>query len=499
MSFSGRRGEKWRGRGKVGDSSVVSHVSQQKKSTLKGVENDFDRFYFEVYGKKRWPVLREALCQEPLKVALYNRFCQLPFTQVTSGLARLHPKDLTQTFVPAEACDKFFLSTDTEMYASGDHLTKKKHRMKGGVEEMEHDGHIGAPVSYYFSKPPQDDFHIRGYYLFDYASALVVEQLHVGPFDRVLDLCAAPGGKSIAIAQFLTADGQLTANETLPDRCARLKRNLKDHLPLNFVPWVVTQRNGSTWHEPCRYTRVLIDAPCSSERHLLLQAGGVEPRGSHGGGWDNEGEEDEKRRNGGGGMKKRGGRGDGHLLDWQRSASGKLAVSQVALLKRGIEACCEGGRVVYSTCSISPFENDEVIAEALRTTRCVVEPVLASSASSSSSPPQEEEGEDWESQEGIHEEESTASEAGKGPVNGRYRSPHAPWISHASKASSRTFTLPPLGHPTEYGWMILPDTGDGWGPIYFAVLYKVRHEKPMQSSSEDTEEETEDGSEKEVE
>lgn len=339
-----------KGRGRGGASSAATRAQARS----------MDEYFPSVYGD-RWPALKAAMHQEPPKIALYNRFCQLPFKEVIPEgvLVRVDPESMSQAFCP---------------------VGKKAAAEGSGDEE-----HSAALIA----KPPIDEFNVRGYYLMDYASALVVDQLQVGQFDKVLDVCAAPGGKSIAIAQFLSPDAELVANEHNGERCARLRRNLLDHVPVNYVPWRVTQRNAETWHDPCAYDRVLVDAPCSSERHLLVQSRGMPV--------------------------------DSRL--WTELTSRQLAVTQRSLLQRALETCREGGRVVYSTCSISPFENDGVVREALRRTRCEIEVVKP------------------------------------------------------------TYTR--LGEPTEYGWILLPDVAEGWGPIFFCVLHKIKHERVHDGSSSD--------------
>lgn len=392
-----RRGQRHTGEVSLpGGYGSSSGASRKGKKNLSGKDSDtFDGFYSQVYGD-RWPALRQAMAEPPRKVALYNRYCQLPFTEVTHGLVRCAATEELQVYVPP---------------------------VHGDTPPAEAESLI--------AKPPLDDASIRGYYLMDLASVLAVEQLMVGPFDKVLDICAAPGGKSIAIAQYLSPDGHLTSNESKTDRCARLRRNLKDYLPSNFVQWTTTQRNGECWHSPCSFHRVLVDAPCSSERHLVHSSTrGVVSRDL-----------------------------------WSTETSRKLAQVQLSLLLRALETCQEGGRIVYGTCSISPFENDGVVAKALERTRCVVE-VIDPRAPAPTEKEEERQEDEINSMGG-----STAELSGEAP-----------------DLRSSLPRLPCFGEPTEYGWMLLPDLCEGWGPIYFAVLHKKRHEaEPSSSESEEEE------------
>ena len=90
--------------------------------------------------------------------------------------------------------------------------------------------------------------------------------------DRVLDMCAAPGGKSLLLAEAMGDAGRLVANELSPTRRAKLKTILEDCLPGEQRKHIqVTGHDATRWglHEPDHYDRVLLDAPCSSERHVL--------------------------------------------------------------------------------------------------------------------------------------------------------------------------------------------------------------------------------------
>lgn len=353
---------------------VTNRKSTNRRTTGGGSKRSktLDEYYEGIY-KDRWPALRAAMVQPPAKVALWNRFCQLPKEQALRGLERVSEAGLSELYRPI---------------------------VKDGG---------GGGAGTVMEKPPVDDFKVRAYYLLDYASALIVEQLQVGAFDYVLDVCAAPGGKSVAICQFLSPDGSLTSNEAKGDRVARLRRTLTEHVPPNFVSWKVTQRDAQTWHHPDGYTRVLVDAPCSSERHLLHQAGG----------------------------------GAVDVRDFTPESSAALAEVQRGILLRAIETCRPGGRIVYSTCSISPLENDGVVAAVLQRTRCGV----------------------------------------------RVERPARP----AEGAEVRNVLLD-LAEPTELGHLLLPDTAEGWGPMYCCVLHKVSNERLPDSESEDDDEEGEDES-----
>lgn len=168
-------------------------------------------------------------------------------------------------------------------------------------------------------------------YCLDPASALAVEQLDVRPGMRVLDLCAAPGGKSLIILNRLKTSGELVANDRSRDRRERLKKNLQHFFNSDSeVKIDVTGHDSSSWclHEKDAYDRVLLDAPCSSERHVL--------------------ESPE------------------HLKEWGKGRTERLAKDQFTMLASALDVVKVGGRIIYSTCSISPLENEEVIKKLLK-------------------------------------------------------------------------------------------------------------------------------------
>lgn len=141
-----------------------------------------------------------------------------------------------------------------------------------------------------------------------------------------LDMCAAPGGKTLILSGFLAGDSVLTANERSPERKRRLHAVLDRHVPPEIRPKI--RVTGCDAAAMCRrerdaYDRILLDAPCSSERHVMLS-----PK---------------------------------HLADWTPARPKHLAHAQWALLSCAFLLLKPGGELVYSTCSINPAENDGVV------------------------------------------------------------------------------------------------------------------------------------------
>lgn len=174
---------------------------------------------------------------------------------------------------------------------------------------------------------PRDENNLLQFYVMDLASIYVAQALAVQPGDIVLDMCAAPGGKSLILAEMMGDDGELTANELSEVRRERLKKVIQQYISRQVRDRVwVTGRDGGKFalSHPEKFDRILIDAPCSGERHLFAD--------------------------------------EAALKEWKKTRSEKLAQRQYALLTAGLIAVKSGGRIVYSTCSISPLENDQVIA-----------------------------------------------------------------------------------------------------------------------------------------
>lgn len=181
------------------------------------------------------------------------------------------------------------------------------------------------------SEISRSEENLLSYYVMDPASQFAARALEVQPGDVVLDMCAAPGGKTLILAEALREDGEIFANEMSEARRERLKKVIQQYIPRTIRDRVwVTGKDGGKFaltHKE-KFDRILVDAPCSGERHLLDS-----PK---------------------------------DLADWSPSRSEKLAQRQYALLTAALLAVKPGGRIVYSTCALSPMENDGVIARLLK-------------------------------------------------------------------------------------------------------------------------------------
>lgn len=178
---------------------------------------------------------------------------------------------------------------------------------------------------------PRDEDGLLQYYILDPASYWAAMALDVQDGDSVLDMCAAPGGKSLILAEALKFSGELIANEMSEARRQRLKKVIQQYIPRDVRDrvWVTGQDGGRfALSHAGKFDRILVDAPCSGERHLF------ETRSE----WE----------------------------AWKPSRSEKLAQRQYALLTAALLAGRAGARIVYSTCSISDLENDLVIARLLK-------------------------------------------------------------------------------------------------------------------------------------
>lgn len=166
-------------------------------------------------------------------------------------------------------------------------------------------------------------------YYMDSASIFAATALELPGEGQVLDACAAPGGKSLVLASRLPPGTRLVANELSADRRRRLKAVLDAHLGGELRARVIaTGKDAASLCRsmPAAFDAILLDAPCSSERHVL-----ADPRA---------------------------------LAEWKPSRIRGLAQRQWALLSSALIMLKSGGCLVYSTCALADEENDGVVARA---------------------------------------------------------------------------------------------------------------------------------------
>lgn len=173
------------------------------------------------------------------------------------------------------------------------------------------------------------EYHITGAqqsYFLDSASVLAALCLPLENAENLLDLCAAPGGKTLVLASRMPDDAKLSSNERSPERKHRLATVVQTCLPAEISERVITScSDGATWctrQSEC-FDHILLDAPCSSERHVI-----ADPK---------------------------------YLNTWSPSRIKTVTTEQWALLSSAYRLLSPQGILLYSTCALCPEENDGMI------------------------------------------------------------------------------------------------------------------------------------------
>lgn len=237
------------------------------------------------------------------------------------------------------------------------------------------------------------EYHITGAeksYFLDSASVLAALCLPLSDAENILDLCAAPGGKTLVLASRMPEDAKLSSNERSPERKHRLAVVVETCLPPSISERVKTScSDGATWctrQSEC-FDHILLDAPCSSERHVI-----ADPK---------------------------------YLNTWSPSRIKTVTTEQWALLSSAYRLLSPDGILLYSTCALCPEENDGMIERLYKKFN--------------------KDGDAFS----LLEPEPDPAE-----------------ISDFAKVSLPGF------EKTKYGYMIMPDTQSGAGPIYFSIIKK---------------------------
>lgn len=188
-----------------------------------------------------------------------------------------------------------------------------------------------APSGFYYdpqSRPGKHPFHEAGVYYMQEPSAMAVAALSgVRPGMRVLDLCAAPGGKSTQLASMLGGEGVLCSNEIHPARARILSQNIErmgiaNSIVMNETPQKLAERF------PMYFDTVVVDAPCSGEGMFVKEAEAVP--------------------------------------NWSEENVELCAERQREILDCAARMTAAGGALVYSTCTFAPQENEQNVLYFLR-------------------------------------------------------------------------------------------------------------------------------------
>lgn len=180
-----------------------------------------------------------------------------------------------------------------------------------------------------FSQPVYAELSFEGCesYFLDPASIVAALCLPVSGPGKILDLCAAPGGKTLVLCGTSGSNVSLYANERSPSRKNRLSKVISSSLPAELSSRVkISCGDGCVW---CRresecYAGILLDAPCSSERYVL---------------------NDKK-----------------YLDKWSPSRIKSVCAEQWALLSCAYRLLQAGGHLLYATCALCPSENDMAVS-----------------------------------------------------------------------------------------------------------------------------------------
>lgn len=188
-----------------------------------------------------------------------------------------------------------------------------------------------CPSGFYYQEadePGKHPFHQAGlYYIQEPSAMFVAETLDAKPGERVLDLCAAPGGKSTQIAVSMQNRGLLVSNEIYPKRAKSLSENIER---MGITSALVTNETPERLAEyfPGNFDKILVDAPCSGEGMFRKDPDAAQY--------------------------------------WSLDHVRECAALQSQILDHAYSMLREEGILVYSTCTFSPEEDEQMIDHFLK-------------------------------------------------------------------------------------------------------------------------------------
>lgn len=187
-----------------------------------------------------------------------------------------------------------------------------------------------------FAKARRSCTNVSSHYILNGSSVLPALVLDVQPGDRVLDACAAPGGKSLLLLQTLHPE-RLVCNDVQHSRLSRVEKTLSEFVFDLEAKWVRTgrcefmQKDARVIDAYGEFDRVLVDVPCTTDRKSVMGS-------------------------------------ENNIFKSTRVKERlQLPELQAAILANCLRLLRPGGTLVYATCSLSPVQNDGVVHMALST------------------------------------------------------------------------------------------------------------------------------------
>lgn len=277
-----------------------------------------------------WPAFSEA-CRSPLPTVLWAnplRAAMLSRLNVAQGLEAAAGVD------PSEGGASPQRKEEGERREAGGRALAARLRQRG-LEVQEVGWYPGALRVLNLDKPGNTlEFYLGLYHVQEEISLLPAVLLEACPGERILDLCAAPGGKTAQIACAMKNRGTLVANDVRPGRLRALRANCER---LGLLDVAISAHDGTRFPTSAGgFDRILLDVPCSCE-------GNVRQMGE---------------------------------TPWQRREgllTGRSGL-QATLLGRAWKLLAPGGVLVYATCTFAPEENEVVLDYVLRDD-AIIEPV----------------------------------------------------------------------------------------------------------------------------
>lgn len=213
-----------------------------------------------------------------------------------------------------------------EKPVKGLYLNRNKKNVERVLEEQYIEHHPIVENGYLYDEnyhPGRSAYFLAGlYYIQEPSAMLVADALPIEPDDFVLDMCAAPGGKSCEIASRLTEEGVLIANDIEASRARILSENIERFgLDNTIVTNVDPMRFTKQFQEA--FDKIVLDAPCSGEGMFRKLEQAVDT--------------------------------------WSEDKVLECAHIQKKLLKGAYDMLKQGGMVIYSTCTYSYEENEAMV------------------------------------------------------------------------------------------------------------------------------------------